>query len=73
MSCMDAVGGPVVVVGGVLKGTHRLSPFLTTQASSNGLGLLVLSVQEDVPLPQLQHQRSGPVGPLQRLRGRGSG
>ena len=29
--------------------------------------------QEDVPLPELQHHRSGPVRPLQRLRGRGSG
>lgn len=61
------------VGGGGLRRTHQLSPFLTIQASSNGLGLLALSVQEDVPLPQLQHQRSGPVCPLQRLRGRGSG
>lgn len=44
-----------------------------TQASSNSLGLVILSVQEDVPLPQLQHQCSGSVRPLQRLRGRGSG
>ena len=32
-----------------------------------------VSLQEDVPLPKLQPQRAGPLSPLQRLRGRGSG
>lgn len=49
-----------------LRSTHlRDFPYLRLQTPSKGLALLIfLSVQEDVPLPQLQHQRPGSVCPL---------